>query len=371
MRIGFDARALDRAGVVTYARSLLAEYARLGLEVVVFCEDRVRDLIPSSEHFQLVAAPQDPKTRSGQLRFLQLVLDCGVDLVHVPSHLAPGGLPVPMVCTIHDVIPLIYPRSIWNPFARAKYRSRLLQAVRQATYVITVSQITSSTLSVYAGVDLAKVRVVHNGVGEEFRPVEDVEIRARVRRTYALPERFALWVGEFRRHKNLAFLIDAWQHLQARLDQPLALVLAGPQDGTFGDIKALAVKKGLQDLVFFPGYIRGQDLPVVYSMASVFVFPSLYEGFGLPPLEAMACGTPCVVSNSSALPEVTGGAALVFNPTVREQLIDAVARVLTNPEVAATLRKEGFRQAALFSWQKAAQQTLEVYEGALSSRLSN
>ena len=125
-------------------------------------------------------------------------------------------------------------------------------------------------------------------------------------------------------------------------------------------------RRKVQDCVVFPGFIRESDLAAVYSAAALFVFPSLYEGFGLPPLEAMACGTPCVVSNSSALPEVTGRAAMMFNPTSTEQFVDCVRRVLTETELNGNLRREGLRQSGLFSWEKAAAETLEVYRTVLT-----
>ncbi len=367
MRIGFDARTLDWAGVGTYSRNLLQEYGRMALELVVFCQDQMQDLIPASGNLRLVGTDIPARSTSGGHEFSTLVAKHAVDLLHVPCHLTPHEPPVPLVCTIHDVIPLIYPRSVRSPFARSRYRSRLLQALRDATRVITVSQISLSTLSVYAGVDLARVRVIHNGVSQQFRPIRDQETLARVRNTYALPEWFAFWIGEFRPHKNLIFLLDAWQDIQRRLPRPLSLVLAGPQEDAYRTVKAAAVKRGLRPLVHFPGYVRSQDLPAVYSSAALFVFPSLYEGFGLPPLEAMACGTPCVVSNSSALPEVTGRAALLFNPTSAEQMADAIVRVTTQQEVADSLREEGFRQSALFNWRTAAEETLEVYRQVLAA----
>jgi glycosyltransferase involved in cell wall biosynthesis len=141
--------------------------------------------------------------------------------------------------------------------------------------------------------------------------------------------------------------------------------LAGEKRGEYRKIRDEVSKHGLEGLVMFPGYIPDDDLPTVYSAATVFVFPSLYEGFGLPPLEAMACGTPCVVSNSSALPEVTGTAALLFNPTSLEGFEDCLVKVLTEPDLSESLRKAGLRQAALFPWKRAAEETLQVYREVL------
>jgi glycosyltransferase involved in cell wall biosynthesis len=365
LRVGFDARAIDWSGIGTYSRNLLLEYAQTDLDVVVFCQDQQRDLVPSSPSFSFISANSNPLAPAAGSVFGRLVESVGLDLVHVPSYLAPSGTSVPLVVTIHDVIPLIYPRSTRNPLVRRRYRSQLAQTLAAARCVITVSQISKSTLSAYAGVDPLKVRVIHNGVSTQFRPVADPARLDEVRRRYRLPARYALWIGEFRPQKNLEFLLLAWSAAMRRIGDAPDLVLAGTQEGEFRKIQREASRRGLDGHVHFPGFIRDGDLAAVYSGADLFVFPSLYEGFGLPPLEAMACGTPCVVSNSSALPEVTGRAAMMFNPTSVEQLVECVATVLHDVDLNGKLRREGLRQSAMFSWEKAAAETVEVYRAAV------
>ena len=164
------------------------------------------------------------------------------------------------------------------------------------------------------------MRVIHNGVSERFRPGVTPEEQAAARAPLLSPGAVRFWVGDFRPEKNLSFLIHAWSRLRHHMADPPVLVLAGAQRGEYRKLRKEVEKRGLEDKVLFPGFIRDDDLPAVYSAATLFVFPSLYEGFGLPPLEAMACGTPCVVSNSSSLPEVTGSAALLFNPTSLDSL---------------------------------------------------
>lgn len=364
MRIGFDARAIHYRGIGTYSRSLLQHFAESAIEVVVFCQDQEKDPIPPAESFTLVSANMDPLALHGRGAFRTLVEESHVDLLHVPSSWAPTPVSVPLVSTIHDVTPLLYPRSL-SPVHRVRYKRQLGHTLREARRIITVSQISFSALSAYAGVDPAKVRVIHNGVSERFRPQLDREAQLAVRRRYSLPERFVFWVGDFRPEKNLAFLIQAWSRLQKHLTDPPALVLAGAQTGEYKKLRNEVEKGGLEGTVLFPGFIRDDDLPAVYSASTVFVFPSLYEGFGLPPLEAMACGTPCVVSNSSSLPEVTGSAALLFNPTSVDSFEDCMVRVLTQPDLYEVLRQDGLRQSALFPWSKAAEETLYVYQSVL------
>jgi len=364
VRIGFDARAINYRGIGTYSRNLLLRFAHTGIDFVVFCQDDEKTVIPPDGSFTHVSANIDPLRAGGRKAFRSLVEKSGVDLLHVPSPWAPTPVPVPLVATIHDVTPLLYPGSL-GPILRARYKRQLAHTVAEASHIITVSKISYSTLTAYARVDPAKVRVIHNGVSEDFRQVTDEAVLLRVKDRYLLPDRFAFWAGDFRPEKNLDFLIQAWSRLRKRLPEPLTLVLAGSQTGGFRRIRGAVEKAGLSGQVLFPGFIPAEDLPAVYSAATLFVFPSLYEGFGLPPLEAMACGTPCVVSNSSSLPEVTGSAALLFNPTSLESLEEGIVRVLTDETLREELRREGPRQAALFSWDRVAQETLAVYRGVL------
>ncbi|MCZ7663534.1 MAG: glycosyltransferase family 4 protein [Thermoleophilia bacterium] len=366
LRIGFDARTIDWSGRGTYARNLLLQFARRGLEMVVFCPDDKRDAVPAADNFSFVPANVDPMSRSSRAVFASIVEKAGVDLLHVPSHLAPTPLRVPFVATVHDVIPLISPRSVRNPLARLRYRRQLDRTLAEARCIITVSRISLSTLTAYAGVDPSRVRVIHNGVSDRFAPVTDPGVLEVIRRRYGLPERFALWIGDFLPHKNLEFLVGGWGHVVRATANAPVLVLAGAQRGEFRKITREVRRRGLEERVVFPGFIRDDDLAGVYSAARLFVFPSLYEGFGLPPLEAMACGTPCVVSNSSSLPEVTGRAAMMFNPTSPEQFAECVARILEDGDLDGKLRREGLRQARLFSWERAAAETVEVYETILA-----
>ncbi len=360
MKIGFDARAIRYRGIGTYSKNLLLHFANTGMEFVVFCQDEEKGAIPPVDSFTLVSANMDPLARRSRSAFRHLVEESGVDILHVPSPWAPTPSPVPLVATIHDVTPLLYPRSL-SPMLRMRYKRQLADTLDNAQRIITVSRISRSALSAYSRVEPAKVRVIHNGVSSEFYPRTDATLLAAVRHRYSLPEKFVFWVGDFRPEKNLSFLIQAWARLRSRLADIPALVLAGSQSGEFKALREEVGRRNLESVVLFPGFIRDDDLAAVYSAATLFVFPSLYEGFGLPPLEAMACGTPCVVSNSSSLPEVTGPAALLFNPTSLESLEDGVIRLLTDGDLYETLREEGLKQSGLFPWRRAAAETLAVY----------
>lgn len=367
MRIGFDARVVPlRGGIGTYSRNILQQFAEAGVDVVVFCDDQAKNALPLADSFTLVSADMSPLAPSSRGAFSSLVKEAGIDLLHVPSPFAPTPCPVPLVSTIHDIAPFLFPSAL-PVRLRMRYKKQFRRTVKEARRIITVSQITYSALGVYAGVDQTKVRVIHNGVSQRFQPEANSRLLTAVRTRHSLPERFGFWVGDFRPEKNLSFLVQAWARLRTRVPDLPVLVLAGEQRGEYRKIRNEVGKHGLEDLVRFPGFIPGDDLPAVYSAATVFVFPSLYEGFGLPPLEAMACGTPCVVSNSSSLPEVTGTAALLFNPTSLEGFEDCLVKVLTEPALSESLRQAGLRQAALFLWERAAEETMQVYHEVLES----
>ena len=268
MRIGFDARAvLLRGGIGTYSRNILHQFAQAGVEAVVFCDDKAKNTIPLADSFTLVSANLEPSARSGRAAFRALVKDADIDLLHVPSPFAPTPCPVPLVSTIHDIAPFLYP-SVLPLCQRLQYRRQFKRTVAEARHIITVSQITYSALGVYAGVDQTKVRVIHNGVAERFQPQTDPKVLQATRNRHSLPERFGFWVGDFRPEKNLPFLIQAWAALRERLADVPALVLAGQKRGQYRKIKDEVRKHRLEDMVVFPGFIPDVDLPAVPSQGA-------------------------------------------------------------------------------------------------------
>jgi glycosyltransferase involved in cell wall biosynthesis len=206
---------------------------------------------------------------------------------------------------------------------------------------------------------LSRVSVILDGVGHEFGPRSEQEINA-VCEKYGIGRPHILWLGEFIAHKNVAALVSAFSGLSTRIRSHYKLILAGEQSGDWEDVKKEAARRGIGDLVHFTGFIDEPDLPALYSAADLFCFPSLYEGFGLPPLEAMACGTPVVCSNSSSLPEVVGDGGLLVSPR-SPALSAAITEVLTNDNLRQRLRRRGQARASLFSWENAAGKTLDLY----------
>jgi len=299
--------------------------------------------------------------------FLGLNMDStfqDVDIFHATEHLLPPLRGVRTVFTFHDAIYALFPQ-YHLPLNRLFLGLMMPRFLRRADAIIAVSECSKRDAVRLYGIDPARIRVIYEGVDARFQPVTDLARLAQVRARYALPERYILYVGTIEPRKNLTTLLEAFHvsrsMFHAAGNTALKLVIGGKTgwlyEGLFRKLREL----GLEDEVLLPGYIADEDLPAVYSAASVFVFPSLYEGFGLPPLEAMACGTPVVCSSASSLPEVCGEAALLVEPTDVSALAQAIERVLSDEPLRAALRARGLAQAAKFSWERTARETLAVY----------
>ncbi|MGQ9804369.1 MAG: glycosyltransferase family 4 protein [Anaerolineae bacterium] len=284
----------------------------------------------------------------------------GVELFHATEHLLPRLSAIRTVFTLHDLIFLFHPET-HKPLNRWFLTLMMPRFLRAADAVIAVSECTKRDAVRYYGIPEEKITVIYEGVNPRFRPANP-ETVAAVRRKYGLPEHFILYVGTIEPRKNLTTLLEAFHHLAALRSGDLRLVIVGKRgwlyEGFFRRLREL----GLEERVHFTGYVPDEDLPALYSAADLFVFPSLYEGFGLPVLEAMACGTPAVCSNTSSLPEVAGNAALLVSPTDVRGLAEAMARALTDDALRATLRAKGLERAGEFSWARAARETLRVYQ---------
>jgi glycosyltransferase involved in cell wall biosynthesis len=296
--------------------------------------------------------------------FLGLNMDglfSDVDIFHATEHLLPPLRRVRTVFTFHDAIYALFPQ-YHLPMNRLFLGLMMPRFLRRADAIIAVSECSKRDAVRLYGIDPACIRVVYEGVDARFQPVTDPTHLAQVRARYGLPERYILYVGTIEPRKNLVALLEAWSKIRnSNFEVRNSLVIAGKKGWLYESFFARLRELGLEGEVLLPGYIADEDLPAVYSAASVFVFPSLYEGFGLPPLEAMACGTPVVCSNASSLPEVCDEAALLVAPTDTSALAQAMARVLSDDSLRATLRAHGLAQAAQFTWARTARETLAVY----------
>ncbi len=285
----------------------------------------------------------------------------GAALYHSPYYIMPYRTGLPTLLTFYDVIPLKFPQSVPTR-ARLFFRLAASLALRAADRVAAISNAARSDLVSYFPVPASKVSVTPLGAGPEYRPRTASQAN-RVRQKYHLPNEFLLYLGINKPHKNLPTLIDAYAQIASRHAPPL--VIAGAWDNRYPQPKQRAARHQLGDAVRFLGPVDERDLPALYSAATLFVFPSLYEGFGLPVLEAMACGTPVTCSNTASLAEVTSEAALLFDPHSTAEIRDALAELIEDGSQRARRSEQGLAQAGRYSWQATAAATLQCYRQLL------
>lgn len=295
---------------------------------------------------------------------LPLELRGRCDLLHGTAFALPLAWKGPAVVTIFDLSFLRYP-ACFNRSNRVYLTISTRIAARRARRVLTISQHARREVVELLGVPAARVLTTYCAVDSRFRPLPRAEVEA-FRSQRGLPERFILYLGTLEPRKNVSTLLRAYARLRREWRQAPDLVLAGSRGWLYQDLFRIIEEHGLRPHVLLPGYVDGREQPLWYNAAAVFAYPSLYEGFGLPPLEAMACGTPVVASNASSLPEVVGEAGLLVPPLDETALASNLRRVLENDELAARLREAGRERAAQFSWRRMARETLQCYEEAAS-----
>ncbi|MBS1819824.1 MAG: glycosyltransferase family 4 protein [Acidobacteria bacterium] len=364
MRIGIDARKLQDYGIGTYIRNLLRELARLDhdTEFVLLCRaDHVDTIRALGENFRPVVETAGNYSITEQVKIPLALRREKVDLFHAPHYVLPPLVHCRSVVTIHDCIHLMFPQYLPNRLAFTYARTSMALAADRATRVLTVSESSKADIIRFFGTEPSKIDVIYNAYDERFgiEPVEDDVVRVRER--YQLHDEFILYAGNVKPHKNLERLIDAFQIVRSRGLDHLKLIMIGDDISKYASLRRAVHRYQLHNYVRFLGYLPEQTLAVLYRLAGVFVFPSLYEGFGLPPLEAMASGTPVVTSNVSSLPEVAGDAAELVDPYTPESIADGIYRVLTDVDLRRSLRRKGLARAHQFSWGASVRRVREIY----------
>ncbi len=283
-----------------------------------------------------------------------------VDVLHGPATLIPlrrGGYA--SVVTVHDLVAFLFPETIPRKYA-VYMRWLLTKVVKRADRIISVSYNTKEDMVRILGVEPEKITVVHEAAQPQFRPIKDRDKLEQVRRRYGIPGPFIYHMGNIEPRKNLVRLVRAFMLARQELHRPVHLVITGQKGWLTGKLFRSLGGLDLGGHVIFTGYVPHQELPLLMNAARAFVFPSLYEGFGLPVLEAMSCGTPVITSRISSLPEIVGRAAVLVDPNDVESIAAGMVRVLEDQGLRWKLSAEGLVQARRFSWDKAAQETLRV-----------
>ncbi|MFO7919034.1 MAG: glycosyltransferase family 1 protein [Anaerolineae bacterium] len=287
-----------------------------------------------------------------------------LDLLHQPVYVGPLLHPCPTVVTLHDLSFYLYPE-LFPQSKRIYLQYMTRHTIHHAEAVIAVSQSTKRDALRLFPVAEKKITVIPNGVEAQMRPLDDPTPIRDLHHRYDLPSDVLLFLGTLEPRKNLVTLLEAYALLRQRGDIHHHLVIAGGRGWYYEKVYDAAERLGLHGAVHFTGYVPDEELPLWYNAADLFIYPSLYEGFGLPPLEAMACGTPVIVSNISSLPEVVGDAGLTVDPHDPQALAEAIHSLLSDPARRERLSKEGQAQASKFSWHTTAAKTAELYHHVL------
>jgi len=368
---------MNEFGVGTYTRNIVRALARLDHENDFFLlgsAEKVNEIGSLPENFQSVPLPP-PETAKGYWLYHAVVRRLGCDLVHIP-HLfwVPHRLPCPYVVTVHDVLEHMYRARNGSGLRRSLHFLLTRSVLKNAARIFAVSQFTKTEVQKLFGIPGDRIEVVYNAIDPRFLTGHATDAdRQLLAERYQITYPFLLYAGRISPQKNLVRIIEAFSALKAELGKQelypdLKLIIIGDELSKHPDLRRTVIRGGVQNDVRFLGFVPIEVLRIFYDIAKVFVFPSLYEGFGLPPLEAMAHGTPVLTSNTSSIPEVVGNAAVLVNPENLFEMMRALQRVLLDTNLRERLRQAGYEQVKKFSWDRSVAEVLGGYQEVTQAR---
>jgi glycosyltransferase involved in cell wall biosynthesis len=377
LHIVIDARRIRDFGIGTHIRSLIHALSVVDREnryTLVTGPGDARTLAGLPDSFEIAIYSRDDHSLLDHVLFPMFLRGLRPDLVHVPLNRVPLLMIRPYVVTIHDMANLFFDEDETSPLRMQLRRFRFRRGLVRASRVIAVSDATRRDVETQMGVPPSRIRRVYNAPDPGFLAPDAAtraEDRRRIMERYQVNYPFLLYAGNIRRHKNVPRLVEAFAVLREQLsDHPvfhdIRLVIIGDTISQYPAVRQAVIKSKMEQVVRFLGFVPFETLRCFYESAAAFVFPSRYEGFGLPPLEAMACGAPVVTSNVSSLPEVVDDAAMLVNPENVFDIARGIREVLLNENLREDLIRRGRAQAARFSWETTARQVLEIYKEAVS-----
>jgi glycosyltransferase involved in cell wall biosynthesis len=365
VRIAIDARKLHDYGIGTYVRNLLRQLAKLDRdsEYVILCTSEDGPLAGElGPNFRFVATGARAESLGDQFSVPRLLRQASADVYHTPYAVLPMVTVCPSVVTIHDCVNLTFPEYARSRPAHLATRLKMWSAVHRSARILTVSESSKRDILRYFRVPDSKVSIIANAIDQRYGTPPSPDEVQQVRERFQLYGEFLLYAGNIRPHKNLERLIDAFHQVrQSSRFEHLRLLIIGDEISKYPRLRRAVHRHKLHKHVRFLGFVPENRLAVLYRLATVFVFPSLYEGFGLPPLEAMASGTPVVTSNVSSLPEVVGDAALLIDPYDAAAIAEGLRRALTDQDLRDTLIARGFERARSYSWEASVRRVREIY----------
>lgn len=370
MRILVDASSLGPrfTGIQNYSVSLLKELTKIDdiNDYVIFLHESCRNIFDlNNRRTQIENIPDNLPGRYFWHYFWyntglgHQIMSKNPDLFLSLNHALPPFLKCKTAAIIYDVIPLVIKNST-TAYYRLKFKRELRYTLKRADYLIAISEHTKQDLVNLFGVKPDAIKVIYPGYDKLFTPLNDQEKIRAVKNKYKIDSDYILFTGTLQPNKNLPRLIEAFANLKETKHVSHNLVIAGKDVLGSNVVRKIVSQKKMENEIIFTGYVSGEELPVLMNGAVVFVFPSLYEGFGIPPLEAMACGTPVITSNVSSLPEVVGDAGLLIDPLNIDGLTNAMYKVITNDSLRETMRQKGLERVKIFSWSNSAKELLSI-----------
>jgi glycosyltransferase involved in cell wall biosynthesis len=371
VKIAIDIRRMTEFGVGTYIRNIVRSLSRLDREnsyLLIGPSAKVQEIGPLPPNFHVVPLSAPERSIQGYREFRTTMRRLECDLVHIPNLFSiPRILPCPYVMTVHDMLEHMSRAREQSGFWRSLHFQLTKRVLEGAARIFAVSNFTKTEIEKLFGIHSDRIEVVYNAIDERFLHGHATAAdREMIAQRYQVTYPFLLYAGRISPHKNVVRMIEAFSALKTELEKDqvypdLKLIIIGDDLSGNPDLRRTVVRSGVQNDVRFLGFIPIEVLRIFYDEAKIFVFPSLYEGFGLPPLEAMAHGTPVVTSNVSSLPEVVGNAAVLVNPENVFEIMRALHRVLTDKALRDRMKDRGYQQATKFSWDKSGRRILDVY----------
>ena len=377
MRIAIDIRRISEFGLGTYTRNAIRMLARLDQENEYFLlgiPGKLSGIEDLPSNFTTIPTHPNEFSLASYLELHRILKINGCDLLHVP-HLfwKPQGIPCPYVVTVHDLLDHMYRQSTSSELKRSMHFLLTKRVLLNAARIFAVSHFSKKDTESYFKVPGEKIEVIYNALDERFKQGHATAAdREFIAQRYQVNYPFLLYAGRISPHKNVVRIIEAFSLLKNQLLQEgrlpdLRLIIIGDEVSRHTDLRRAVIKSHMQNDVRFLGFVPIEVLRIFYDQAKIFVFPSLYEGFGLPPLEAMAHGTPVVTSNTSSIPEVVGNAAVMVNPENVFDIQRALYRVLLDQNLREKLKSRGVEQARKFSWEESVSRMLRVYHEVAQS----
>jgi Glycosyltransferase len=370
MLISIDARGATwyaGTGIGTYTRQILKHILSIDSQnsYYLFWSGRGYEHLTKHDNVKISLSSRKHHRFWEQYYIPDILRRNCIDIYHVPQN----GIGLPesknsiKIATIHDLIPYIMPETVGRGYL-SKFLSQMPGIISSVDMIITVSEWSKKDIMRIFDVPEDKIAVTHLAADDMFVPMDKISAHQYVGSKYSIDTDFILYLGGFSPRKNVKSILVAFSMIYKNLSKNYKVVIIGSARDDHQFLNKLAQSLGIEDHVCFAGYVPYEDLPYFYNAADLFVYPSLYEGFGLPPLEAMCCGTPTITSNVSSIPEIVGDGALLINPFDTGELAKAMEKALENNDMKADIISRGFERSSAFNWRKTAQETLKVYEDA-------